>query len=283
MGSPETEWGRGANTEPLVPTTLTRGFVIQENETTQAQWRAMGFRDPSGEYPTPDLVACKADDCPVTSISYFEGLAYANAKSAAEGLPACYELQGCTGKPGDGMACTTFKLRDAISYDCKGYRFPMGAEREYATRAGTRTAFYSGDIGVQVDTGSCYPDVLLDPIAWWCDNSGGTTHRVGQKKANNWGLYDMIGNCIEFVVDHRRYNGYGAGPQRDPGDPVVIQETRSSRGGLANAWSPLLRAASWVGTVGWNDKVDGTTVRLVRTLPPAELDGGAGVGDASDQ
>jgi formylglycine-generating enzyme len=180
------------------------------------------------------------------------------------------------------MECTSFKLRDTISYDCKGYRFPMGAEREYATRAGTRTAFYSGGITTQVDTGSCYPDPALNPIAWWCDNSDATTHPVGRKRPNGWGLYDMIGNCSEFAIDHRRYNGYGEGPLLDPDDPVVISETRSSRGGLANTWSPLLRAAAWAGTIGWNDKSDGFTVRLVRTLP-TELDGGAGIRDASGE
>jgi formylglycine-generating enzyme len=283
MGSPDAEWGRGANTEPLVATTFTRAFAIQKHETTQAEWRAAGFRDPTGDFPNPDLVACKGDGCPVTGISYFEGLAYANALSARDGLPSCYELEGCTGKPGERLECKSFKLRDAISYDCKGYRLPMGAEWEYAARAGTRTAFYSGEIKTQLDNGTCYPDPALNPIAWWCDNSAGTTHPVGQKQANGWGIFDMIGNCAEFVVGHQRYSGYGLGPQRDPGDPVLTTETRAARGGLANTWSPLLRIAAWVTPIGWNDRADGGTVRLVRTLSAAELDGGSPIRDASPE
>ncbi len=268
MGSPETEYGRGVATEPLVPTTLTRSFVMQQYETTQREWKALGFPNPTGTFPSPDFVACKEETCSVGSLTYFEALAYANAKSEREGYPTCYELLGCNGAIGAGMTCTSFRVKDAISYDCPGYRLPMGAEWEYAARAGTRTAYYSGDISPQVDNASCYPEPNLDDIAWWCHNAAGTTHPVGLKRPNAWGLYDVLGNSAEFVIDHQRYRGYGTGPQRDPGDPVFLTENRGSRGSSVVAWSVIARTAAWVGNIGWTDRSDGFTIRLVRTLHP---------------
>ncbi len=83
------------------------------------------------------------------------------------------------------------KLNDA-GYAPTGFKFclPTEAQWEYACIAGT--------------TGERYGE--LDAIAWYSGNSDGDAHEVGTKKANAWGLYDMLGNVWERCED--RYGKY---------------------------------------------------------------------------
>lgn len=69
----------------------------------------------------------------------------------------------------------------------KAYAFtlPSEAQWEYACRAGT-TGNYAGDLAA---------------IAWYSNNSGGTTHPVGTKQPSAWGHYDMHGNVWKWCAD----------------------------------------------------------------------------------
>lgn len=75
---------------------------------------------------------------------------------------------------------------------------PTDPEWEYAARAGSRTAFYAGDLTTRGAVGVCAAEPELEDIAWYCSNAGTTTREVGTLKASGWGLFDMLGNAMEW-------------------------------------------------------------------------------------
>jgi len=112
---------------------------------------------------------------------------------------------------GDQLPVERVDWNQASAY-CQaiGGRLPTEKEWEYAARAGT--------------TGARYGD--LDAIAWYSGNSGGTTLPVGQKQANAYGLYDMLGNVWEWTSDN-----YDAGTKVVRGgsmDDIVAGDVRAS-------------------------------------------------------
>ena len=106
------------------------------------------------------------------------------------------------------------------------YRLPREAEWEYACRAGTTTRFSYGD-----DPG--YTE--LSDHGWYSDNSGSTTHPVGQRGSNPWGLYDMHGNVYEWCLDW--LGSYPGDHVTDPTGPTS-GSFRVRRGG---SWNDLGR------------------------------------------
>ena len=85
----------------------------------------------------------------------------------------------------------------------KNFRLPTEAEWEYAARGGSKSKGYKY-------SGSNNPDA----VAWYGKNSGGKTHPVAQKQANELGLYDMSGNVDEWCQDW--YGDYSSNSQTNP-------------------------------------------------------------------
>jgi formylglycine-generating enzyme required for sulfatase activity len=123
--------------------------------------------------------------------------------------------------------CQTF-CQKASTLTGKTVRLPMEAEWEYACRAGTTTKFYSGN-----------DEKDLAEAAWFDGNSGNKTHPVGQKRPNNFGLYDMHGNVREWCQDW--YDDYTSNAVTDPQGPA----SGSFRVLRAYGSFRVLRGGSW--------------------------------------
>lgn len=263
MGAAPCEWGRALRSENEMLVTLTHAFEIQQYELTQAQWVAQGLPNPSGEVEYAK--DCLEAQCPVGNVSWTEALAFANLLSMRHepALAPCYALIGCTGELGSGLECEQQQLTSSSVYECEGYRLPTKAEWEYAGRAGARTAFYNGDIKPQSHFSTCGADPLLERIAWYCFNSGGTTHPVGQKIENDWGLFDMLGNVAEWAT------GAGTESPRPVSavdyEPTLEGQLKPSLGGRVNSPSADCRLANRY-SVSPADTAPAFGFRLARTL-----------------
>lgn len=114
------------------------------------------------------------------------------------------------------------------------YRLPTESEWEYAARAGSKGKYSFGD-----------DETRLSEYAWYGETLVGKTHPVGQKKPNDWGLYDMYGNVWEWVQDWMDwYSAYPTGPVTDPSGPPGPIYYKMQRGGSWGAPAQYCRSAS---------------------------------------
>ncbi len=182
MGSPESEPGRYSDEGPRHPVTLGQGFWLFDTPCTQALWETVMGNNPS-RFQSPSR--------PMEQVSWDDVQGFLTQINAR--IPGL----------------------DLV--------LPSEAQWEYACRAGTETASYSGGLDILGERNA----PALDPIAWYGGNSGvdidlengedssswkekqyphklAGTRPVKLKRANPWGLYDMLGNVWEWCHDGMR-------------------------------------------------------------------------------
>lgn len=283
IGSPADEPGRMADEgryRVRIPTRL----LVSRKEVTIAEWKALMGGSPAR------FDAC-GPSCPVERVSWYDAVSYANALSQREGLEVCYELKRCRGKAGGGcppkkgFCVGDYRCKEvtATGPACKGYRLPSEAEWEYLARAGTSAATYSGPLSAAGERTS----KALDALAWHGGNSGVSyargqpcadwkerghdaelcgTHPAGKRKANPWGIFDVLGNVWEWTED-LYHKDRKAAPRDGRATITPPSAFRTFRGCSWVSRASLCRVAARNRQIAAYRSF-GVGFRLVRTLPP---------------
>ncbi|MCL2806041.1 MAG: formylglycine-generating enzyme family protein [Treponema sp.] len=209
MGSPANEEGRFDN--EIQRQVTVSSFQMSRFPVTQREYQEIMGTNP---------IHFKGDNLPVESVSWWDAVEYCNRRSHRERLTLAYTI--------DRERGTVTWNRNAT-----GYRLPTEAEWEYACRAGTRTAYNTGN---NITTTQANFGGVKERVEEVTNEFGLVsrttirefTTRVGSFPANAWGLHDMHGNVWEWCWDW--YGDYPAGAQTNP-TGAVSGEDRVLRGG----------------------------------------------------
>jgi serine/threonine protein kinase/formylglycine-generating enzyme required for sulfatase activity/tetratricopeptide (TPR) repeat protein len=209
IGSPPADPERiGGNERPrqmIIP----RRFAIADREVTVTQYqRFLKTRTEPWLASAPDLLNLFSPDPdgPWIGPGWYAAAQYCNWLSEQEGIPRdqwCYEP--AEGGYVEGMTVPADVLRRT------GYRLPTEAEWEYACRSGSTTTRYYG-----------LSTELLGNYAWYQSNSNERAWSGGSLLPNDLGLFDMLGNVIEWM--NGGYDTTRPWAGRKYGDVIVAPE-----------------------------------------------------------
>ena len=192
-----------------VEVTLTYPIEVMSTPVTQKQWVEIMGENPSrfSEGENSIVVTLKGKsirmnpDHPVESITWWSVLEFANRLSEKDGLKPAYDLKGVTWEQGTQAENGTLEGEKGVVkinkdyYQSEGYRLPTEAEQEYLLSGGgkSRGKYHFGD-----------KEEDLKHYGWYGENSGGTTHPVGELRAmvlDGQEFYDLHGNVWEWGMD----------------------------------------------------------------------------------
>jgi eukaryotic-like serine/threonine-protein kinase len=217
MGSPDSDPVARSDEKPRHLVRISSPFYLGAHEVTVGQFRAFvaatGYRTEAESSGQGGCVYSR-------KAKYFEWDPKYTWRNP--GLPV---------RQGDDEPVVQVSWNDAMAFcgwlsDLEGRpcRLPTEAEWEHACRAGSTTRWHMGD-----------DPTMLGRFAWVWDQAESSTHPVGRKEPNAFGLYDMHGNVWEWCLDN--YGPYWDGPVLDPsgapgGRMRVLRGGASSRGEL---------------------------------------------------
>ena len=186
-----------------------REYEMMTTEVTQGLYCAVMGENPSF-YQTKNIDAinkkyssdCDAEDVlkngslnnPVDKVSWYDAICFCNRLSIKTGLTPVYVVDGetdpdlwdYTPHTGD-QSLYEYECEISVDSGADGYRLPSYEEWNYAAKGGQDYKYAGSDD--------------IEEVCWYKDNAGNTTHPVGQKKPNGYGLYDMGGNVSEWCGD----------------------------------------------------------------------------------
>ncbi len=215
MGSPDSDPQHKKDEQPQHKVRVD-AFWMDAHEVTWDEYRLFMFEAQAGETTHPDATvdAVSRPTRPYMEMSFGMGI---------NGYPAISMTQHAANKYAEWLSAKTGEF----------YRLPTEAEWEYACRAGADTPYYFGS-----------DPAKLPEYAWYAGDSKGKYQKIETKKPNAWGLYDMLGNAMEWTLD--AYAPYTAKEQVNPWVRATAPYPHAVRGGSWNDPAAMLRCAARV-------------------------------------
>ena len=251
MGTPDTDPVHKKDEGPVHSVRI-EAFWMNAHEVTWDEYRLFMFANQAGESAAKDarVDAVSRPTRPYVEMSFGMGI---------NGYPAISMTQHAANKYAEWLSAKTGEF----------YRLPTEAEWEYACRAGSTRE----------------PENLGD-YAWYIDNSDGKYQKVATKKPNAWGLYDMLGNVMEWTLDQYAPYPASTAPVTEPWVESTKAYPQAVRGGAWTDRADKVRCGARVASdpswkqqdpqlpksIWYHTDAQGLGFRLVRPLKVPDAD-----------